>query len=117
MSKVHPRLAFVSLHQETASLTSFSICSHVVAAAEVNGRLNHFIEWYRKAMKMPSLAKLVTSDMPKGRGRKGGCVPRKKQTKTLVTIRVNLIDINSAANETTTPDSNHNICEPIPRTP
>ena len=90
---------------DCANNRSLGICSHVVAVAEVNGKLKQFIEWYRKAKKMPSLTKLATSDMPKGRGRKGGRVPRKKQTKTPIATRVDLVDVNSAASENATPES------------
>ena len=71
----------------------------------MNGKLKQFIEWYRKAKKMPSLTKLATSDMPKGRGRKGGRVPQKKQTKTPIATRVDLVDVNSVASENATPES------------
>ena len=88
---------------DCANYHSFSICSHVVAVAEVNEKLNQVIEWYRKAKKMPSLTKLATSDMPKGRGHKGRRVPRKKRTKTPIATRVNLVDVDSAASEAATP--------------
>ena len=34
---------------DCANYRSLSICSHVVAVAEVNGKLNQFVKWYRKA--------------------------------------------------------------------
>ena len=80
---------------DCANYRSLSICSHVVAVAELNSKLGQFIEWYRKANKIPSLSKLATSDMPKGRGRKGGQAPRKKQAKTPVTARIDLINVAS----------------------
>ena len=98
---------------DCANNRSLGICSHVVAVAEVNGKLKQFIELYRKAKKMPSLTKLATSDMPKGRGRKGGRVPRKKQTKTPIATRVDLVDVNSAASENATPESS-GVPNPIP---
>ena len=48
---------------------SLGICSHSVAAAQYNGELPKFVEWFRKAKKHPNLTELVTSQMPAGRGR------------------------------------------------
>ena len=59
---------------------SLGICSHTVAVAETNGMLHDFITWFRKSKNVtPNLTKLLTSDMPQGRGRKGGKCPRKRK--------------------------------------
>lgn len=55
---------------------SLCICSHSVAAAEKRSDLKRFVEWYKKSKKIPNLTKLVTANIPKGRGRKGGIAPR-----------------------------------------
>ena len=73
------------------------ICSHSVVVAEVNKKLGHFVEWYRKANKLPSLSKLATADVPKGRGRKGGQPPCKKQRKVPISTRVDTIQGDSSA--------------------
>ena len=65
---------------------SLGICSHTVAVAEANGMLPVLITWFRKSKNVtPNLTKLLTLDMPQGRGRKGGKGPRKiKDTATEV---------------------------------
>lgn len=49
---------------------SLGICSHSVAVAHVNGKLQEFTLAVKK--KSPNFTALVTSTMPRGRGRKGG---------------------------------------------
>ena len=44
--------------------------------------------WYKKSKKHPNLTKLVTTQMPKGRGRKGGVAPPKKKHKVASAERV-----------------------------
>lgn len=60
---------------------SLHLCSHTVATAEKEGQLQTFVEWYKKSRAKPSLTKLITTTMPKGRGCKGGVAPRKKKRK------------------------------------
>ena len=58
------------------------MCSHSVVAAQDNHDLGLFVEWIKKAMKCPNLAKLLTSTMSKGRGKKGSVyVPPRKRKK------------------------------------
>ena len=72
---------------------SLGICSHTVAVAEANGMLSDFFNWFRRSKNVtPSLTKLLTSDMPQGRGRKGGKGPRKrKDTAVDISSRVSLL--------------------------
>ena len=72
---------------------SLGICSHTVAVAEANGMLSEFIAWFRKSKNVsPNLTKLLTSDMPQGRGRKGGKGPRKrKDTPGEILNRISLL--------------------------
>ena len=66
---------------------SLGICSHMVAVAEVNGMLSDFLDWFRRSKNVtPNLTKLLTSDMPQGRGRKGGKGPRKRKAPSIVGI-------------------------------
>ena len=60
------------------------ICSHTVAAAEVNGELKQFIDNFTKKKRQPNLTKLALHGMPAGRGRKGGQPPRKRVHKETV---------------------------------
>ena len=72
-------------------MRSLGICSHSVVVAEVNHKLPQFVFWYRKSKKLLSLSKLAMTDMPKGRGRKGGRAPRKRKKPQPVTTRVPLM--------------------------
>ena len=58
---------------------SLYLCSHTVAIAEKEGQLQAFVQWYKKSRAKPSLTKLITTTMPKGRGCKGGIAPPKKR--------------------------------------
>ena len=49
---------------------SLGICSHSVAVAETNGQLQPFL--LSKKKKTPNVTSLFTTNMPKGRGQKGG---------------------------------------------
>ena len=59
---------------------SLNICSHVLAAAHVNGDTDGFIQWYRKNFgnRLPNLTQIASHGMPATAGRKGGKAPRKK---------------------------------------
>ena len=67
---------------------SLGICSHSVAAAEKASDLESFVGWFKRLKKHPNLTKLVTAQMPKGRGRKGGVAPPKKKHKVASVERV-----------------------------
>ena len=55
-----------------ANWNSLRICSHTVAVVELNRDLSLFVSWLIKAKRRPSLSKLVVTNMPDGRGKKGG---------------------------------------------
>ena len=57
----------------------FSLCSHVIAAAEDNGELKSFLECVCKSC-VPNLSAIAYNGMPSGSGRKGG-VPKRKRIK------------------------------------
>ena len=92
-SNSHPRPHHVTLKKsgqyccdnECPNWQSLCICSHSVAAAEKEGDLEPFVEWYKQSKKLPNLTKLVTAKMPKDRGCKGGATPPKKKPKVAVT--------------------------------
>ena len=68
---------------------SLGICSHSVAVAHVNGKLQEFTLAVKKKKKSPNVTALVTSTMPRGRGRKGGVPPRtRKQSNAEACTRV-----------------------------
>ena len=58
---------------------SMGICSHIIAVAEVNGKLNQLVSFLQRKKKPLNLTSLVTADMPRGRGRKGGAAPRSRK--------------------------------------
>ena len=55
--------------------------AHAVVAADDNGDLQAFVKWIKHAKKVPNATKLVTTKMPKGRGRKGNAPPCKRKKK------------------------------------
>jgi len=61
--------------------SSSQICSHTLAAAEVNGELISFIQWYTVTGQEPNITRLAQAGLPAGRGRKGG-VPKRKRSRT-----------------------------------
>ena len=69
---------------------SAKLCSHTVAAAAHNKELDQFIASYQGGKKLPNLTKLATTDMPKGRGRKGSKVPTKRKQSTPIEKRIEL---------------------------
>lgn len=58
---------------------SIGFCSHTVAVAEANGKLPQLVAYLQKKKRVPNLTNLVTSNMPRGRGRKGGATPRTRK--------------------------------------
>ena len=61
--------------------SSSKICSHILVAAEVNGELLQFLQWYVRSNQEPNITKLAHVGLPSGRGRKGG-IPKRKRSKT-----------------------------------
>ena len=55
------------------------ICAHSVAVAELSNILPEFNEKPKKAKRDPNLTHLADVTLPKGRGRKGGQQPQKRQ--------------------------------------
>ena len=59
---------------------SIGLCSHSVAVAESNGKLEEFIMGVKRKKKIPNMTALATSTMPKGRGRKGSIPPHTRKS-------------------------------------
>ena len=51
---------------------AYKVCSHTVAAAEVNRKLPQFVQWLVKQNMTPNLTNLSMVEIPKGAGKKGG---------------------------------------------
>ena len=66
---------------------SIKICTHSVATAEVNNLLPQFLKTVKPVR--PNITKLVTGNMPKGRGRKGTKPPRKRTSLPPITSTIN----------------------------
>lgn len=91
-----------------ANWKSLNICSHSVAAAEFRSSLPSFIAWFKKKKSKPNLTQLVTSQMPLGRGRKGGKLPPCKKKKLDVISRTSF-----KVTQGTTSESDDSMdCEP-----
>ena len=76
---------------------------HIVTAAEDNHDLHAFVTWFAKAKKILNLTHLTTSQIPAGRGCKGGVSPRKKRKTVPADTRKSFCDIISLHN----PDRTH----------
>ena len=72
---------------------SLGVCAHSVAVAQTNGKLEQFVSIVKKK-KVPNVTALATTTMPRGRGRKGGAPPRKRQlpqsTDTCTRVSMNI---------------------------
>ena len=71
---VTPKKNDFSCDSSCPNWKSLGIYSHSVAVAETNGQLQLFLSSKKK--KTPNVTSLLTTNMPKGRGRKGGVPPR-----------------------------------------
>lgn len=60
---------------------SSQICSHILVAAEINGELKMFLQWYTSNDLQPNVTQLGMAGLPRGRGRKGG-IPKRKRLRT-----------------------------------
>ena len=52
--------------------STYKVCSHKIATAEVTGNLHHFIQWLVKQKCSPNYNNLAMHGIPKGAGEKGG---------------------------------------------
>jgi len=64
---------------------SSQICAHSLVAAEVNGELHLFLQWYTSNNVQPNISQLAMAGLPAGRGRKGGIAKRKRSRTTAST--------------------------------
>ena len=71
---------------------STNICSHTVAAAEVNGDLAKFLHFLRHKC-APNLMQLASHGMPAGAGRKGGKAAKKKAPRKHATTEENRVPL------------------------
>ena len=85
---------------------ALGICSHTVAVAEVNNKLAQFLS-HRKRKKGVNVTKLLTTTMPKGRGRKGGVSPRVRMPSQPITARMEMSAMTGTGFEAPAPFTSH----------
>jgi len=61
--------------------STYKLCAHTIAVAEVNGRLHEFTQWLIKQKCTPNYSKLALHGLPRGAGEKGGGTQKKNSTK------------------------------------
>ena len=69
-----------SCDEHCPNWSALHICSHTVAVANACGRLANFIAWFKKNKRAPSISRFAQATMPRGRGRKGNRLPRKRKS-------------------------------------
>lgn len=77
-----------SCDSDCPNWTGLGICSHSVAVAELCGKLPQQVSAFKQTKKAPSLTQFAAATIPRGRGRKGGEVPRKKKPTVQVESRI-----------------------------
>ena len=65
------------------------ICAHSVAVAEINKKLPQFLS-AKKRRRSPNVTILLTANLPKGCGRKGGTAPRSQKPSQPVTTTIEM---------------------------
>lgn len=65
--------------------SSSQICSHTLVAAEANGDLLQFLQWFNDSCAEPNITQLAKAGLPSGRGRKGG-IPKRKRKKVATSV-------------------------------
>ena len=78
----------------------------------MNNDLPQFVSWLIKAKRRPSLTKLVVTNMPDGRGKKGGkSASRKKVPQTV--SRTPVVSLLPDARDNVTPQLSLPSCPPL----
>uniref|UniRef100_A0A1X7TIK4 Uncharacterized protein n=1 Tax=Amphimedon queenslandica TaxID=400682 RepID=A0A1X7TIK4_AMPQE len=67
---------------------STGICSHTVAVAHLNGKLESFVKFLSKSKKIVNFSKVSLHKTPSGSGKKGSQAPRKRKQAQPVTERI-----------------------------
>ena len=91
------------MRSECANFKPLSICSHVVAVAELNKSLQEFATQFIKLKKRPNFTQLAVHIMPSGRGRKGARAPRKRKKTEPASTCIDRLSCASATVTSSTP--------------
>ena len=95
------------------SWKAMGICAHSVAVAEVNNKLPQFLST-KKRKQAINVTNLLTTTMPKGRGRKGGVAPRSKKPSQPITSRIEMSIPNMSTVNTATPSQPQSVVNSAP---
>ena len=74
------------------------ICEHVIAVAEKSGKLQQFVEWFRRSKCGASVSALVLNGAPKSMGGKGNGRKRSNKKRANIEEVVNIFDENEIEN-------------------
>ena len=74
------------------------ICEHVIAVAEKSGKLQQFVEWFRRSKCGASVSALALNGAPKSMGRKGNGRKRSNKKRADIEEVVNILDENEIEN-------------------
>ena len=66
-----------SYDKECQNWKSIGVCSHCIAVAQVNGKLQEFCESVKKSKRSPNVMHLLLTGLPSGTGNKGNRTTRK----------------------------------------
>ena len=95
---------------------SAGLCSHIVAVAKHDSKIQSFVSSYGSTKRGPNLTKLAVSEMPKGRGKKGGKGPSKRRKTLSVENRYELnphCNASSAPAVSVTTNSSISVTAPV----
>lgn len=68
------------------------ICEHVLAVAQVSGRLNEFLAWFRRTRKRPNMMGMVEQGGPKSAGKKPSTRKRSNVKARPISEHIDLLD-------------------------
>ena len=68
-----------SCDKECPNWKSIGVCSHCIAVAHVNGKLQEFCESVEKSKRSPNVTHLLLTGLPSGTGNKGNQTTRKRK--------------------------------------
>ena len=74
------------------------ICEHVIAVAEKSGKLQQFVEWFRRSKCGASVSALALNGAPKSMGKKGNGRKRSNKNRANIEEVVNIFDENEIEN-------------------
>ena len=80
--------------------STYKLCAHTIASAEINGKLKEFTQWLIRQKCAPNYSKLALHGIPKGAGEKGGA-PKNNRKRKQMTTNKTVVDRLSLDNRST----------------